>query len=94
VQSRQSTQIQSKFKEAELKMYQKQRTDFLNKELAQQLKRFGMGVLFGWDDQALQVDIALGVNRKECLIEALEKTLEHFKTQYKDVKHGTQKTSS
>lgn len=93
MQSPQSTQIPSD--KAQLKIIKEKREDFLKKDLQIKLKKFGMGTLFGWDDgTSLKVDIALGVNRVECLLDALHKATEHFENCYGKGKNGIKEEHS
>lgn len=76
----------SKDKE-KLAKYRDAREKILKENLYKKFKEMGMGILFGWGSEPsvrLEVDVALGVSRPQCLIETLEKVTIFFKENYPD----------
>ena len=67
-----------------LERFRLQREKYLRDELSNKLKKFCLSFLFGWEDSSLKTDIAIGVVRKECLLDALEEVIEYVKINYKE----------
>ena len=85
--SPQYTLSDTKDKEKLLAAWKEQRGKQYREELLKKLKNICMSELFGWGDRALQLDISLGVDRLDYLLDCLEQVQIIIKEEYR--KHGS-----
>lgn len=65
-----------------LEKVRRERELYIKVDLAKKFRASCMGFLFGWKDSSLQTDIALGVDRRKCLLEALSEVVEYIEKNY------------